>query len=50
MSRLVTIAVTPEVHDWLLRQGTKGETFDELLRRLLEIPREGTLDEGHKGK
>jgi len=50
MSRLVNIAVSPEVHDWLKSKGKMGETFDELLRRLLEIPSEGACDEGDKHK
>ena len=48
MSRLVTIAVSKHVHDWLESKGTKAETFDEVLRRLLEIPKEALCDEGDK--
>lgn len=50
MSRLVTIAIKPDLHEWLKSRGRKGETFDELLRRLLEFPKEGLCDEGDKHK
>ena len=35
MSEMITIKVSREVHDKLERLGGKGDTFDEIVRRLL---------------
>jgi predicted CopG family antitoxin len=32
-----TIQVSDEVHTYLEKQGRKGESFDEVLRRLLHL-------------
>jgi len=50
MPRLMNIPVSKYVHDWIQRRGIKGETFDGLLRRLLEIPEEGLEHEGTEDK
>ena len=37
MSETTTIPLTKETRDLLKRYGQKGETYDELIRRLLEV-------------
>ena len=37
MGETTTIPLTKETRDLLKRYGQKGETYDELIRRLLEV-------------
>ena len=37
MGETTTIPLTKETRDLLKRYGRKGETYDELIRRLLEV-------------
>jgi len=34
----VTIAITPKLRDYIQSQGRKGETYEEILSRLLDAP------------
>ncbi len=48
MSRRMTktIALTPELHEWLVGKKRGNETIDDTLRRLLIIKTEGEIDAG----
>jgi len=35
MAEITTVALSRELHEWLVAQGRKNESFDKLLRRLL---------------
>jgi len=35
MAETTTVALSKDLHDWLIAQGRKNESFDKLLRRLL---------------
>ncbi len=37
MAKTTTIPLRPETRDLLKKHGKKGETYDELIRRLVEI-------------
>ena len=34
----VTIAITPRLKDYIQSMGRKGETYDDILERLLDAP------------
>jgi len=36
-----TIRVSSSLKDWLEKQGVKGETFDDVIRRLTNFPDNG---------
>lgn len=40
-----TIAISPETRDQLKELGEKGETYDEILARILKIAKERQLQE-----
>lgn len=33
---LTTIAISKDTHDKLMKKGNKGETFDDIVKKLLE--------------
>lgn len=37
MAKTTTIPVRPETRDLLKKHGRKGETYDDLIRRLVEV-------------
>ncbi len=36
--KITTIQITQEFKDWLEKQGSKPESFEDILRRLLNYP------------
>ena len=44
----VNLPVSREFRDWLKRQGTMEDTYESVLRRLLDLPSEGLPDAGIK--
>jgi hypothetical protein len=39
------IWVTPEFKNWVKSQGRKGESYEEILRRMLDMPEEWVIHE-----
>lgn len=43
------VMLSPEFHDWLAKQGAKGETFEDILRRLIKYEERGKHDRAGSG-
>lgn len=48
MSRTTTIPLSPTTRDALKKLGAKGETYDDILRRLIQLAEQATFVERQK--